>query len=192
MRMRSGIMVFAALAAVTSPAAAQHGASRHDAAQHGAAHRGSPPYRAVATPDMTGDRLAVAGVVQDLFDAMRAGDSATVRRVFHPEARMVTSFRRNGEPVLSIEADGVDGFANAVGTPHDQIWDERVWDVMIEVDDDFAMAWMDYAFFAGENFSHCGIDLFEFVRTADGWKILSIADTRRRQGCDLPADMTGG
>ena len=154
---------------VATPAAAQH--TNHDA------HRAE-----------TEDERAVAAVVHELFDAMRAGDSATVRRVFHPEARMLTSFRRGGDPVLNIEASPA-GFIEAVGTPHDQVWDERIWDLLVRTDGDLAMAWMNYAFFLGPNFSHCGINLFEMVRTADGWRIVGIADTRRREGCEVPAEL---
>jgi hypothetical protein len=32
-------------------------------------------------------------------------------------------------------------------------------------------------------FSHCGVDAFILVLTEDGWRILSIADTRTTEGC---------
>lgn len=136
-------------------------------------------------PPATVDELAVAAVVHELFDAMRAGDSATVRRLFHPQARMVTSFRRGGEPVVAIE-ESIDGFVEAVGSPHDEIWDERISDLVVRTDADFAMAWMSYSFFLGAEFSHCGINLFEMVRGRGGWSIIGVADTRRREGCNMP------
>jgi hypothetical protein len=42
---------------------------------------------------------------------------------------------------------------------------------------------MEYRFYVGERFSHCGVDSFHLVRTADGWRIVDLADTRRREGC---------
>lgn len=134
--------------------------------------------------EMTADQRAIADVVATLFDGMRAGDSAMVRSVFHPQIRMVTSFRnREGVPQVAIE-NSLDGFVEAVGTPHEAVWDERIRNLTILTDGDFGMAWMEYGFFAGPNFSHCGIDLMELVRTDGGWKIIALADTRRRTGCE--------
>ncbi|HUP19328.1 MAG TPA: nuclear transport factor 2 family protein [Gemmatimonadota bacterium] len=126
---------------------------------------------------------AVRAVVDGLFDAMRAGDSLAVRALFHPQARLITAGMREGVPTLRAE-DSVDGFVEAVGTPHDEVWDERIDDVKIRVDGPLASAWLDYGFFLGETFSHCGVDAFLLFRAPEGWQIVSIADTRRREGCE--------
>lgn len=126
---------------------------------------------------------AVMAVVNRLFDGMRAGDSATVRSVFHPRARMLSAGVRNGVPVLGIE-ESIDDFAKAVGTPHDQVWDERIWGERVAIDGTVASVWVDYAFYRGGTFSHCGIDHFLLVKGEDGaWRIIELADTRRTQGC---------
>ena len=167
--------MIAALVAVggAAPLAAQqHG-------QHGE-HHANAAYRG---PIMSADEQAIADVVETLFDGMRAGDSAMVRSVFHPQVRMVTSFRNAQGPQLAVEND-LSGFLTAVGTPHEQVWDEKISNLVIKTDNDFGMAWMEYGFFAGEQFSHCGVDLMELVRTPDGWKIIGLADTRRRAGCE--------
>lgn len=126
---------------------------------------------------------AVRAVVDGMFDAMRAGDSAAVRALFHPEARLITAGMREGVPSLRSE-DSIDGFVQAVGSPHDEVWDERLDDVEIRVDGPLASVWAEYGFFLGEAFSHCGVDAFLLFRGEGGWKILSIADTRRREGCE--------
>ncbi len=41
------------------------------------------------------------------------------------------------------------GFARAVGRPHDQVWNEQIWDVKIMVDGRLATAWMEFAFCLG-------------------------------------------
>lgn len=121
----------------------------------------------------------VRAAIEQLFDAMRGGDSTAVRAVFHPEARMLSAVLRNGTPEL--QAGSIDEFVRAVGTPHAEVWDERIDDVEIEVDDPLATAWMDYRFHLGETFSHCGVNAFQFLRTADGWQVIQITDTRRRE-----------
>ncbi len=123
----------------------------------------------------------VRQVVDRLFDAMRGGDSAAMRPLFHPEARLVSVGRRAGAPVLQEEEIG--GFLAAVGTPRPEVLDERISDVEIRIDGDLATAWMQYAFYLGDRFSHCGVNAFQLFRSAAGWQILQIADTRRRDGC---------
>ena len=126
----------------------------------------------------------VRAVIDQLFDGMRAGDSTAVRATFHPDAAVYTTFTDEaGAPQL--RQGSVDRFVTAVGTPHDDVWDEHIWDVEIHVDDNLASAWMAYAFYLGENFSHCGVNSFQFVRTDEGWKTIFLVDTRRREGCDV-------
>lgn len=123
----------------------------------------------------------VRAVVQRLFDGMRAGDSSAVRSVFHPEARMGSAVVREG--ALAFRPTGADGFVRAVGAPKEVVWDERVSNLRIEVDGPLATAWMDYRFYAGERFSHCGVNAMQLVRAATGWQIVSLVDTRRQEGC---------
>jgi type II secretory pathway pseudopilin PulG len=122
----------------------------------------------------------VRAVVDRLFDGMRAGDSTVVRSVFHPQAGLFTTTVRDGQPLM--RSDSIAAFLRAVGTPHEEVWDERIANVEIRVDDPLATAWMDYRFHLGERFSHCGVNALQFFRTPEGWKIIQIIDTRR-QSC---------
>jgi hypothetical protein len=70
-----------------------------------------------------------------------------------------------------------------VGTPHDEVWDERVLSEKVEIDGPLASVWTEYAFYAGDEFSHCGIDAFQVAQTPEGWRIIALTDTRRRDGC---------
>lgn len=124
----------------------------------------------------------VRAVIDRLFDGMRAGDSTMVRSVMHESAlmgRATDQGFRVGPP---------DQFVRAVGTPHDQVWDERIWDVHISIDGRLASAWMEFAFFLGENLSHCGVNSMQLYRTDEGWKIVYLADTNRPPTCEPPTD----
>src|SRR5512134_1326054 len=149
-----------------------------------AAGSSAPP----AAPAPFSDEREVMAVVMKLFDGMRAGDSAMVRSTFDTAATMATAvIRPTGEAMYRFDADGVTGFANAVGTPHDKVWDEKLWDVRVLVDRNLATVWTKYAFFLGTDFSHCGVDTFTLAKGAQGWRIIFLADTRQREGCQLPA-----
>lgn len=142
------------------------------------------PSRALAQED---EEAAVMAVVEGLFDAMRAGDSTAMRAVLHPSATLASASVKDGVPTLTREAS-LEGFVQAVGTPHEEVWDERIWDSEVRFDGTLATAWMKYAFYLGEEFSHCGVDTFQLFKGEDGWKIFHIADTRRREGCDTPEE----
>lgn len=121
----------------------------------------------------------VEAVLQRLFDAMRRGDSTAVRLAFHPEARLQSAVVREGSPRL-LSAP-IDDFVRAVGSPHEEVWDERISGLEIRVDDPLATAWMEYRFHLGEHLSHCGVNAMQLVRGPEGWRILQIVDTRRTE-----------
>lgn len=123
-------------------------------------------------------RAEVTALVTRLFDGMRESDSTKVRSTFHADARLGSALLRDGVP--SYRPDGVNGFVRAVGTPKEAIWDEQIRHLRVEVDGPLATAWMEYRFYAGGRFSHCGVNAMQLVRGADGWQIASLIDTRRQ------------
>ncbi len=127
---------------------------------------------------------AVMAPVKGLFDAMRTRDSVAARAVFHPEARLVGTGVRDGRSVVQVNA--IDGFIAAIGRDR-EVWDERIWDWEVRIAHNLATVWTKYDFLRAGAFSHCGVDAFQLVRTDDGWKIVQVADTRRREGCEAPS-----
>jgi hypothetical protein len=75
-------------------------------------------------------------------------------------------------------------FKNAVGTPHEDIWDERISNVKIQLDGNLAQVWMNYSFYLNDKFSHCGVNAVQLIRTNNGWKMIHLADTRRLTDCN--------
>lgn len=131
-----------------------------------------------------GDVAAVQQVVMELFDAMRAGDTAAIGALFHPSGRLMRVGRnRAGE--YGVTVTPIERFIAIVGGANAYL-DERIWDVEIRIDEDLATVWTKYALFANEEFSHCGVDAFQLARLSDGWKIIQISDTQRRDGCEIP------
>ena len=126
---------------------------------------------------------AVRATITALFDGMRAGDSTAVRSVFHEEARLFTALGPGD--TTAVRPTPIDAFVEAVGRPHERVWDERTWDVEVRVDGPLASAWVPYVFYLGDERSHCGVNAVQLVRQSDGWRILQLTDTRR-QTCDVP------
>lgn len=138
---------------------------------------------------MATDQEDITGTIQQLFEGMQKGDSAMVHATFTREVTFATVFRnKKGEQVIHRES-AIHDFLVAVGTPHNDVWNEEIWNLQIQVDGDFAQAWCDYAFYVGKNFSHCGVDAFHLIKTGTGWKIFHLADTRRKEGCVIPEEI---
>lgn len=153
-----------------------------------AARAQAPAAPAPAPRDTAADRQAALGVVKALFDAMREADSANARALFHPQAQLATAAisRTTGEPVLQLET--VDALVKAFGGAKPGMLDERTFNERVLLDGPLAVVWTDYSLFVNGTFSHCGVDVFQIAQTKDGWKVVALADTRRRQGCkDAPA-----
>ena len=137
---------------------------------------------AVARAQSTDERDAVA-TVQKLFDAMRTRDTAAMRSVFVPNARLFgMRTRQNGEVVLqSLTADE---FASFVARDTRAPWIERAFNPEVRVRGTLATVWAEYDFHFGAQPSHCGVDAVQLLKTPErGWQIASIADTFERQGC---------
>jgi len=135
--------------------------------------------------DAGGDREAVLAVVHTLFDGMRARDGAVVGGVFHESAQMFRTPQMGEDG--TVRGGSVAGFISAVGGGT-EVWDEPVWDPVIQVRDNLATVWVKYAFYLDGDFSHCGVDAFMMARTNEGWKIIALADTSQQEDCEMPPD----
>ncbi len=128
------------------------------------------------------DSVLVQQCIQNLFDGMRAADSVQVRACFRDDVRMASSFTtRTGKAILDFGS--LPDFLEAVVEPRDIVWDERIDEIYIRIDDNMAQVWTEYEFFLGERFSHCGVNAFQLIKQEGIWKIFNLTDTRRREGC---------
>lgn len=128
------------------------------------------------------DEKAVKAVVVQLFDGMQKHDSTMIRACFHPSARMqsIGANRKTGALELTTE-NSIDGFVKQIGSlPVNVKIEEKVLSYEIRVDAQMATAWTPYELYVNEKRQHCGVDAFQFYKTDQGWKIITIADTRRK------------
>ena len=131
-------------------------------------------------PEPDPEEAAVVAAVTQLFDAMRAGDSEMARAVFPPDARL----GRTGDNGISFSS--ADGFIEQIGRPRDVVYDEPIWDWTVQIDGRLAHMWTKYAFYLGDDFSHCGEESFQMYKSDTGWQITQLIDTSRRENCFYP------
>lgn len=128
------------------------------------------------------EEQAVKEVIVSLFDGMRAKDAEMVMKSFSSDAMMQTVI---ADPSgTRVGSNSVEDFGKRIAsTPVETELDERILDYQIKIDGNMAAAWTPYEFYVNGNFSHCGVNSFQLVKMSEGWKIVYIIDTRRKEGC---------
>lgn len=126
---------------------------------------------------------AVKSTINLLFDGMRNSDTTLIRKAFAAKNTMETiAINKDGKAVVRTE--NVNNFIKSIGAPHSEKYDERIVFTKVLIDANLASVWTDYKFYVGEKFSHCGVNSFQLFKGEDGWKIIYIIDTRRKDNCN--------
>jgi hypothetical protein len=125
----------------------------------------------------------VEAVIKSLFDGMRTKNAQQVAAAFSKDALMQTIIAKSEGS--EVGSNPVSDFVMRISTtPEGTNLDERILDYQIKIDGALASAWTPYNFYVNGNFSHCGVNSFQLVKMGDGWKIVYIIDTRRKEPCE--------
>jgi len=122
--------------------------------------------------------------IEALFNAMHQSDADAVRNHFHGSTATLYSVSEDDSGMAVVREEDINRFAVAVGDAQKGLLDERLGQIEVRIDGALATAFMPYAFYVGDRFSHCGVNSFHLVRTESGWRTIHITDTRRTTGCD--------
>jgi Putative lumazine-binding len=139
---------------------------------------------AVATPSraQTSVEDSVGTVLGTLFKSMKNADTAAIREVFTDGAMLqVVGTGKNGN--TSVQTATVDDFLTRISGLGKNAADERININGIKIDGPLALVWAPYSFYLKGSFHHCGLDTFQLIRTAKGWKIQFIMYTGRANSC---------
>ena len=117
------------------------------------------------------------GAVDALFDAMAKHDVEASRKLIVPGASFVV-VKPDGAVAMEHDTDYLDSLAT-----HKEAFRERIWNAQVTVQGDIAQVWAPYDFHLDGKLSHCGIDSFSMVRTAEGWRVAGVSYTVRKVGC---------
>ena len=128
-------------------------------------------------------RREVLAVTDRMLDAMWDRDTAALAALFEPGARLVGMRTRKGATEAHVQVLTPAQFGAFLARDTRGPWHERLWDAEVRVDGTLATVWAAYDFHFGDEFSHCGTDAFQLLRTGAGWRIVSLADTYRTEGC---------
>ena len=137
------------------------------------------PRLAAAQGSTTADSTAVMEVVQHYLDAVTQLDSGMVRAVLAPGMHL-SSVSGGGSGPVRHQSDSA--FMVRLATSKQKLL-PRIWTPVVHVSPGIASVWTLYDLHLDGKFSHCGVEIFDLLRTSAGWKIVSVVYTVQPQGC---------
>ena len=126
------------------------------------------------------DKKQILEKVQLFFQSLEKQDTNLYKNVFMPEATGWAIRTRNDSVITSTwrTTDRVKRLINPAS-----MVEEKLLSYEIKVHQNIAMAWVPYTLSVSGKFSHCGVDLFTFIKTDQGWKINTCSFTIEPDGC---------
>jgi hypothetical protein len=122
-----------------------------------------------SSPNNDAEKEAVKNVIKQTFKAMITVDTVLLKSCFAPGAIMHVI--QNQKDSVIVRTSRVADFVASIGKQQPGALDERSFDEIIYIDRELASAWAPYTFHRNGQFSHKGIDSFQFVKLKEGWKI---------------------
>lgn len=140
-----------------------------------------------AQKDLSKDNIKykneVKTTILNFFEGFHAGDTSKIRKTIDANLSLQTIVKTK-EGITKVAKTDTQKFLNAIqNRPVEQRWDERLLLFKIEADSTIANAWTPYEFYLNDKFSHCGVNVFQLYNDGKSWRILTLTDTRTREGC---------
>lgn len=128
------------------------------------------------------DRKLIENNVNLFFKALETKDTVLYKSLVFPNGQIWTVGRYPDSLKNSTRTFQGDMVRLAKST--NGVIEERPFLIEIKIHSDIAIAWVPYTISIGGKFSHCGIDVFTFLNTKEGWKILNSAYSIEPDGCE--------
>lgn len=126
----------------------------------------------------TSEEGLVKATVNQLFNGVKTSDSILIKKSFHKNAVLQTITKTS-----EVKNESIDDFALSISKAEKGSLDERIIFSNILIDGNLASVWTPYEFYYKGQFSHCGVNSFQLVKSSNEWKIQYIIDTRRKDNC---------
>ena len=126
----------------------------------------------------TSEESLIKASINGLFDGMKTSDSVLIKKSFHKNAVLQTITKTS-----EVKNESIDDFALSISKAEKGSLDERITFSNILIDGNLASVWTLYEFYYNGQFSHCGVNSFQLVKSNNEWKIQYIIDTRRKDNC---------
>jgi|JI6StandDraft_1071083.scaffolds.fasta_scaffold10808_5 hypothetical protein len=118
--------------------------------------------------------------VQQFFDALEKQDTVLFKSILLTNGQVWAISEK--ENVAKYSMRQFSDFMKTLINPA-RVIQERMLSSEVKIHNRIAMAWVPYTLDISGKFSHCGVDLFTFLKTDEGWKIATAAYTIEPEGC---------
>lgn len=112
--------------------------------------------------------------VQQFFDALEKQDTVLFKSILLTNGQVWAISEKENAAKYSMRQ--FSDFMKTLINPA-RVIQERILSSEVKIHDRIAMAWVPYTLDISGKFSHCGVDLFTFLKTDEGWKIATAAYT---------------
>lgn len=124
------------------------------------------------------EKADVRAILDQVFDAMRAGDDETLKTLLLPDTKLDRI-----APDKPVSRGDASGWIEWVGTLNPGQADEQIFDVEIQVEGPLAVAWAPFTIAIDGELRSCGVNQFTLVKHTDGWKVAYLIDTHTPEKC---------
>lgn len=126
------------------------------------------------------EKQAVMDKVTGFFIALEKKDTVLYNKLVMPNGQIWT-VRRTQDTLKNNLRSFTEDVKKLMAMA--ELIEERALYTEIKIHNDIAIAWVPYTISIGKKFSHCGVDVFTFLKTPEGWKIVSLAYSIEPGGC---------
>lgn len=120
-------------------------------------------------------------VIHKFFQAMSDIDTLYLDEVIIDNASLSSAYLVGGNNTIGGATK--DQFIQSIARSKVGELDEQICNLKVGLDGGLANVWMDYTFYYQGKLSHCGVNNFTMALDGNRWKIVSLADTRRKTDC---------
>lgn len=124
------------------------------------------------------EEVAVRAVLDNIFDAMRAGDGKALASYLLADAPLdrIT-------PDKPIDHGTASEWIEAVDKLKPGYADEKIFDVKIQIEGPLATAWAPFTIHIDGALKSCGVNHFTLVKLEGDWKVAYLIDTHTPDKC---------
>ena len=138
------------------------------------------------TAQNSSEEAAVKKTIEIFFEGFHAQDTLKMRSVMGEDPIMQSIGILKPEGEVELRSEEFSNFLKSMATiPKEMKFEEKIHSYEIKVDGKMANAWAPYSLYINDKLSHCGVNNFQLFKKDGEWKIISLVDTRRREGCEV-------
>ena len=135
----------------------------------------------VVAPGAADDRAALMKVVDEVYAAINSNDVEAFKRLEVPEG-MTFRLRYQADGTMKlVPKSNLQDLADTA--TEKRRFTEKYWDPTVLIHRDMAVFWAPYSFDIDGKRSHCGVDVFDFIRVNGQWKLANSMWTVEPDGC---------